>query len=57
MWINMSKGELDDTKGIMRDVSTTGHWGNGDFEIQVKDDDNLEYILSLVKQSIRKNKK
>ncbi|MFT6384165.1 MAG: putative transport protein [Bacteroidia bacterium] len=41
----------------MRDVSTTGHWGNGDFEIQVKDDDNLEYILSLVKQSIRKNKK
>jgi predicted transport protein len=57
MWINMSKGELDDTKGITRDVSTTGHWGNGDFEIQVKDDDNLEYILSLVKQSIKKNKK
>jgi predicted transport protein len=57
MWINMSKGELDDTKGITRDVSTTGHWGNGDFEIQVKDDENLEYILSLVKQSIRKNKK
>ncbi|MCD6112681.1 MAG: hypothetical protein J7J86_05360 [Bacteroidales bacterium] len=57
MWINMSKGELEDTKGITRDVSTTGHWGNGDFEIQVKDDENLEYILSLVKQSIRKNKK
>jgi len=57
MWINMNKGELDDTKGITRDVSTTGHWGNGDFEIQVKDDENLEYILSLVKQSIRKNKK
>jgi len=57
MWINMNKGELDDTKGITRDVSTTGHWGNGDFEIQVKDDENLEYILSLVKQSIKKNKK
>lgn len=57
MWINMSKGELDDTKGITRDVSTTGHWGNGDFEIQIKNDENLEYILSLVKQSIRKNKK
>lgn len=57
MWINMRKGELDDSKGITRDVSTTGHWGNGDFEIQVKDDENLEYILSLVKQSIRKNKK
>ncbi len=57
MWINLKKGELGDSKGITRDVSTTGHWGNGDFEIQVKDDDNLEYILSLVKQSIKKNKK
>jgi len=57
MWINMSKGKLDDTKGITRDVSTTGHWGNGDYEIQIRDDENLEYILSLVKQSIRKNKK
>lgn len=57
VWINMSKGELDDTKGITRDVSTTGHWGNGDFEIQIRDDENLEYILSLVKQSIKKNKK
>jgi len=57
MWINMSKGELEDTKGITRDVSTTGHWGNGDFEIQIKDDENLEYILSLVKQSIKKNEK
>jgi len=57
MWINMSKGELDDTKEITRDVSSTGHWGNGDYEIQIKDDENLEYILSLVKQSIRKNKK
>jgi len=57
MWINMNKGELDDTKGITRDVSATGHWGNGDYEIQIKDDENLEYILSLVKQSIKKNKK
>lgn len=57
MWINMNKGELEDTKGIARDVSTTGHWGNGEYEIQVRDDDNLEYILSLVKQSIKKNKK
>jgi predicted transport protein len=57
MWINMNKGELDDTKGITRDVSTTGHWGNGDYEIQIRDDENLEYILSLVKQSIKKNKK
>jgi predicted transport protein len=57
MWINMNKGELDDTKNLTRDVSTTGHWGNGEYELQINSDENLEYILSLVKQSIKKNKK
>jgi predicted transport protein len=57
MWINMNKGELDDTKNLTRDVSTTGHWGNGEYELQINSDDNLEYILSLVKQSIKKNKR
>ena len=57
IWINLKKGELEDPKGITRDVSTTGHFGNGDYEIQITTDDDLEYILSLIKQSIKKNKK
>ncbi len=57
IWLNMSKGELDDPKGIAKDVSTTGHWGNGDYEIKIQNDDNLEYILSLIKQSLKRNKK
>ena len=57
MWINMTIGELDDPKGITRDVSSTGHWGNGDYELQINSDEDLEYILSLIKQSIKKNKK
>lgn len=57
IWINMSIGDLDDPKKITRDVSSTGHWGNGDYELQIKSDDDLEYILSLIKQSIKKNKK
>lgn len=57
IWINMSIGELDDPKGITRDVSSTGHWGNGDYELQINSDEDLEYILSLIKQSIKKNKK
>jgi predicted transport protein len=56
MWLNMSIGELDDPKQLTRDVSTTGHWGNGDYEIQIKSDEHLEYILNLVKQSLIKNK-
>ncbi len=57
LWINLSKGELEDSKNITRDVSATGHWGNGDYELQIDSDENLEYILSLIKQSIKKNKK
>jgi len=56
MWLNMSIGELDDPKQLTRDVSTTGHWGNGDYEIRISSDENLEYLLSLIKQSINKNK-
>jgi len=53
LWINLKKGQLNDSKKIMRDVSILkGHNGNGDYEITVKDTENLEYIMSLVKQAI-----
>lgn len=57
MWLNLNIGELDDNKLIARDVSKTGHWGNGDYEIQINSDDEFEYILSLIRQSLNKNKK
>jgi predicted transport protein len=57
IWINLAKGQLDDPKEICRDVSKTGHWGNGDYELIMRSDDDLEYIMSLVKQSIKLNKK
>lgn len=52
IFINLKSGELDDPKGLARDVSTIGHWGNGDYEIIVQDTENLEYIMSLIKQVI-----
>ncbi len=57
MWINMFKGELDDPKELARDVANVGHWGNGDYELQIRDDEDIEYIMSLIKQSYKKNKK
>ena len=55
IWINMSKGTLDDPKGIARDVSGIGHWGNGDYEIQINNTNDIEYIMTLAKQSYKKN--
>ena len=57
IWLNLCKGELDDPKGIARNVSNIGHWGNGDYEIKFSNDENIEYILSLIKQAYKKNKK
>lgn len=55
IWINMRKGTLDDPKGFAKDVSTTGHWGNGDYEVLLKPGDDLNYLMFLVGQSYKKN--
>jgi len=53
IWLNMPFEKLDDPKKLARDVTNVGHWGNGDCEIIVTDTENLEYILSLVKQVLK----
>jgi len=52
LFINLTKETLDDPKMLMRDVSNTGHWGNGDYELIIKSTDDLEYIMSLIKQAV-----
>lgn len=56
IWFNTKRGTLEDSIGILRDVSNTGHWGNGDYEIQISNDDNIEYIFSLIKQLYNKKR-
>ncbi|TXK74536.1 DUF5655 domain-containing protein [Mesonia sp. HuA40] len=52
LFINLQIGQLEDPKGLMRDVSKTGHWGNGDYETIIKNTKDLEYIMSLIKQTL-----
>lgn len=52
LWINAKWGVINEPKGIAFDVSNKGHYGNGDYEIDVKDDSQLEYILSLIKETL-----
>jgi predicted transport protein len=47
---------LQDQKNIARDVSNVGHWGNGAYEIKLADLEDMDYVLSLLKQSLRRNK-
>ena len=56
IYLNLKSGELQDQKNIARDVSNIGHWGNGAYEIKLADLEDVDYVLSLLKQSLRVNK-
>lgn len=53
-WINLKKGEMDDPKGLCRDVSNIGHYGNGDYDLTINSKSDLDYIMFLINQSYKK---
>lgn len=55
--INLAKGELNDPLDLSKDVSKTGHWGNGDYIVHYSDLEKEEYVLSLIKQAFEKAQK
>ncbi|RUO63677.1 DUF5655 domain-containing protein [Pseudidiomarina insulisalsae] len=52
LYLGAKVGTLDDPKNLAKDVSKIGHWGTGDYLVEVQDDSQLEYILSLIKQLV-----
>ncbi len=55
LWINLSKGELFDPERVARDVSNLGHWGNGDYEVIINHNTDLDYLMNLIEQSYQKH--
>jgi predicted transport protein len=55
IWLNVKKGKLEDSKKIARNVADIGHWGNGDYEIALNSDADIEYVVSLIRQSYNLN--
>lgn len=51
IFLNLKWGELNDPKQIARNVSNIGHNGSGDYEIKINDDDDIDYIIELIKFS------
>lgn len=52
--LNMQFHELVDPRGLARDVTGMGRWGNGDVEIGLSSPDDLSYVMGLVRQSFEK---
>jgi predicted transport protein len=52
--LNMAFPEISDPKGICKDVSGLGRWGNGDVEVGLTSLEELPYVMGLVRQSFEK---
>jgi uncharacterized protein with ParB-like and HNH nuclease domain/predicted transport protein len=52
--LNVGFHEIDDPRGICKDVSGIGRWGNGDVEIGLSSIDELPYVMGLVRQSFER---
>jgi predicted transport protein len=49
--LNMAFAEINDPKGLCKDVTDVGRRGNGDVEVSLKSLDELPYVMGLVRQS------
>lgn len=59
IWLNMPSGELDDPYNIARDLTRpkkVGHWGNGDYEVKLEKERDINKVFELIKQSYSYNK-
>lgn len=52
--INMDFSEVNDPKGICRDVTGLGRWGNGNVELFMDNLGELDDIMAIIKQSFEK---
>jgi predicted transport protein len=52
--LNMRFPEINDPKGLCKDVTGLGRWGNGDVEVGLSSLDDLPYVMSLVRQSFER---
>ncbi len=52
--LNMPFSEIEDSRGLCRDVTNIGRWGNGDVEVSLESMDDLPYVMSLVNQSFER---
>ena len=49
--INMKFADILDPKGICKDVTGLGRWGNGDIEVAFDDISQIEDVMDIVEQS------
>ena len=51
--VNMKFSDVVDLKGICKDITGVGRWGNGDVEVALNSLDELDDVMAIVEQSFR----
>ncbi len=54
LFLNIQFHELHDSRGLAKDVTNHGHWGNGDVECNLKNVQDIPYVMGLVRQAFEK---
>ncbi len=52
--VNIPFVEVNDPKGLCKDVTKLGRWGNGDVEVGLSSLDELPYIIGIVRQALER---
>ena len=52
--LNMAFHELHDPRGVAKDVTSLGRWGNGNVEVGLSMLSELPYVMGLVRQAFEK---
>lgn len=52
--VNMKFGDIVDPKGICKDITGVGRWGNGDVEVFLDSLDQLDDVMEIIRQSLEK---
>jgi len=59
LFLNVPSGTLIDSSVIARDLTkpkAIGHWGNGDYEVKLERNEDMDAVMGLIKQSYEYNK-
>ena len=52
--LNLQFHELNDPRGLAKEVTNLGRWGNGDAEVGLSTTEELPYVMGLVRQAFEK---
>ena len=52
--LNVAVADILDPKGLCKDVSNLGRWGNGDVEVGISNMNELDDIMELIQQAFDK---